>query len=127
MPSRKMKLPIRRRFTADQFVLIAKGHVPESMDDKWFLYLDPVTCELFMHRSWTGYCIYIMQFKKEQDGWAVNIAWVNRDPGQYEQTNLTHDLAVANWLIDVFLLGQRRDFPSETDHDDSAEESTDSG
>ena len=34
---------------------IRAGHIPEMMEDKWFIYWQDD--RLFFHRSWTGYCI----------------------------------------------------------------------
>jgi len=121
MPSKRKELPIERRFTYEEVVQIAKGHIPDSMDDKWFLYFDPTVLKLFIHRSWTGYCVYTVHFRQVDDWWAVSGAWVNRDPEQYEETNLQRDAAIAEWLIDVLLLDRRRDFPSVL-ADDSSEE-----
>ena len=33
------------------------------MEDKWFSYMDGNT--LYAHRSWTGYCIYIIEINEE--------------------------------------------------------------
>lgn len=33
------------------------------MEDKWFSYMDENT--LYAHRSWTGYCIYIIEINVE--------------------------------------------------------------
>ena len=44
------------------------------MEDKWFSYMDGNT--LYAHRSWTGYCIYIIEINVET---GVHDVTVNRD------------------------------------------------
>ena len=112
MPDKRAPLPLTRRLSNEEFAQIQKGFVPQSMDDHWFIYFDTSTNQLFMHRSWTGFCIYILKFAQMSNGWEVTASWVNRDTKQYEATDDEHDGAVALWLIDILLLGKERDFPS---------------
>jgi len=77
-----------------------------------------VRSELRMCRSWTGYCIYTLRFGEDSHGAEIMESWVNRDKEQYESTNTKHDAELAQWLIDAFLLGKRREFPSESRSDD---------
>ena len=39
---------------------IRQGMIPEVMEDKWFIYWKDDA--LFFHRSWTGFCIYVVRF-----------------------------------------------------------------
>lgn len=112
MPHRKAPLPLTRWLSNEEFAQIQKGFVPQSMDDHWFIYFDNSTNQLYMHRSWTGFCIYILKFVQMSDGWEVTASSVNRDPKQYKEADDEHDTAVALWLIDVLLLGKEREFPS---------------
>lgn len=112
MPESRQKLPLRRRFDTDEFNLIKQGFIPDSMEDKWFIYIDPAKDELGMYRSWTGYCIYLLKFRKEKGSYTISEAWVNRDAEQYTCEDIGYDAEVASWLIDFFLIGKRRDFPS---------------
>ena len=82
------------------------------MDDKWFIYFAPLTNQLYMHRSWTGFCIYIVKFEQTVTGWKVACAWANRNPKQYEERDSEHDAAVVQWVIDYVLLGKDSDYPS---------------
>ncbi|MGA7887813.1 MAG: HD domain-containing protein [Acidobacteriaceae bacterium] len=112
MPESRQRLPLRRTFNTGESILIRRGFVPASMDDKWFIYFNSATSELLIHRSWTGYCIYILKLRKKDDGYEISEAWVNRDSEQFSSKDIGLDAEVASWLIDVFLLGKRRDFPS---------------
>jgi hypothetical protein len=111
MPKARENLGLRRQFNAVEFSLIRKGYAPEY-DEKWVMLFDPIKDELRIYRSWTGHCIYGLNFREHSRGSEIFGSWVNRDPEQYESTNTKHDTEVANWLIDVFLLGRQRDFPS---------------
>lgn len=114
MPKSREKIPLRRVFSAKEFALVRKGFVPLSMDDKWFIFFDPATSELRMHRSWTGYCAYLLKLREDGDGCKISEAWANRDLEQHKSASTKHDVEVASWLIDVLLLGEERDFPSKS-------------
>ncbi|WP_109485404.1 HD domain-containing protein [Occallatibacter savannae] len=112
MPNARRKLRLNGSFDASEFALVKKGFIPESMDDRWFIFFDPDASQLQIHRSWTGYCIYLLKFRREGSRHEVSQAWVNRDPEQYTEDDPEHDAAVAIYLIDVLLLGKDRGFPS---------------
>jgi len=111
MPDTRQELGLRRRFNTAEFALIRKGFLPD-WDAKWGICFDAERIELRMCRSWTGTCIYLLNFREDSHGVEIGESWVNRDPEQYQETNVRHDSEVASWLIDVFLLGQNREFPS---------------
>ena len=64
------------------------------MEDKWFWYMEGPT--LWAHRSWTGHCIYRIDFG-EGDNHVVS---VNRDPAQYACTSIEEDIGSLNRLLD---------------------------
>ena len=69
---------------------IKQGLIPEEMEDKWFMYYSD-SC-LHVHRSWTGFTIYIVRFNEQDDGGAVAIDFrANRDPEQYKETKNERD------------------------------------
>lgn len=71
-------LAFKRRFTADQMRRLQQGLVPEQMEDKWFIVWHDDA--LWLHRSWTGQCIYRVCFAPDGDGFAVADVQVPRDP-----------------------------------------------
>lgn len=89
--------------------MIRRGVIPEQMEDKWFIYWSEG--ELFFHRSWTGFCIYVVKFQTGKEGYTTVEAQVNRDPLQYGKTNDGKDKATVSFLIDVVLLHRPHDFP----------------
>ena len=80
LPEARARIPFARDFDADQHDRIARGIVPQQMEDKWFIYLE--NDWLFVHRSWTGVCIYAVRLKRLGPGRTVEEAWANRDPGR---------------------------------------------
>lgn len=97
----------------DMLLAFARAHTfPPDWDAKWGISFDATRRELRMCRSWTGTCIYLLLFREHSKGAEIAESWVNRDPEQYQEDDTRHDREVASWLIDVFLLGQNREFPS---------------
>ena len=94
MPEKTASFPFVRSFGWDETDALRRGHVPEAMEDKWFWYMEGST--LFAHRSWTGYCIYRIDFGKD----GRHIVTVNRDPEQYGCTDIKEDRETLNKLLD---------------------------
>ena len=80
------------------------------MEDKWFIYWK--NDGLFFHRSWTGYCIYVVRFVAKADNFMMIEADVNRDPEQYNETNDENDIEMISCLVDVVLLHKEANFPN---------------
>src|SRR5262249_44725766 len=77
----------------------------------WFIYWE--NNALFFHRSWTGFCIYIVRFSIQADCYCMVEADVNRDPEQYRETSDERDAKMISYLIDLLLLQQEPDFPTD--------------
>lgn len=109
MPEKYACIPLNRELSADDRKMMRAGVIPEQMEDKWFVFFkDDV---LHFHRSWTGYCIYELQFRRLDTGWLASEFTVNRDPNQYTETNDENDRKMLSFLIDVLLLRRSADFP----------------
>jgi hypothetical protein len=113
MPASRATIAIDRRFSAEEMRRIRRGVIPEQMEDKWFAFFEDG--KLCLHRSWTGYCIYVATFEADGDGARLTGAEVNRDPGQYLGMDPDGDRARILALIDVVLL--RRPIPEDLDGD----------
>ena len=94
MPSQHDHFNLDRSFTPEQMKALRKGNVPQEMEDKWFWYMEGDT--LFAHRSWTGYCIYRIDFSPDDH----HKVTVNRDPEQYTCTSTDEDRDKLNQLLD---------------------------
>lgn len=92
MPHKHETFVLHRPFTAQQMSMLRRGNIPQAMEDKWFWYMEGDT--LYAHRSWTGFCIYRIDFKSDGN----HIVTVNRDPEQYKNSSITQD---AEWLNDL--------------------------
>lgn len=93
MPQRHEEFILERTFTPEQMSILRRGNIPQEMEDKWFWYMEGDT--LYAHRSWTGFCVYIIEFS--DDG--RHKVTVNRDPEQYTCTSVEEDLNTLNKLL----------------------------
>ena len=94
MPARHDTFRLHRPFTAAQMAALRRGNIPQEMEDKWFWFMEGDT--LFAHRSWTGICIYRVDFQPDQN----HLVTVNRDPEQYKCTSVEDDAESLNKLFD---------------------------
>ncbi|HEY5999597.1 MAG TPA: hypothetical protein VI078_09910 [bacterium] len=115
LPSARVTVTLGRTFTSQEMKKIRKGVIPEQMEDKWFVYWHNNT--LFFHRSWTGFCVYVVRFADTGTNWSMVEADINRDPEQYTETSNKMDAGLISWLIDVLLLRQHSEYPSEESKD----------
>ena len=82
---------------------IKNGVIPEEMEDKWFIYYESSENKLYLHRSWTGFCIYIIRFEEREDKFVATTAEVNRDPSQYSCTDDHQDKITVCIVMDSLL------------------------
>jgi hypothetical protein len=111
LPANTATIQLDRTFSFQEMDRIRRGLLPEQMEDKWFIYWNDDT--LFFHRSWTGFCIYVVHFVTDNEGCRMIKAEVNRDPEQYREINDIRDVELISYLIDVLLLHQEAVFPSD--------------
>lgn len=111
MAAQRTTIALDRTFSPQEMARIRSGLIPRQMEDKWFVYWQDDT--LFFHRSWTGFCVYIVHFAADADGYRMVEAEVNRDPEQYREENDERDARMIPYLIDVLLLHQLATFPSD--------------
>jgi len=78
------------------------GHIPEDMDDKWFVFFEDGW--LYFHRSWTGACIYALWLDGSPNGVRVVDGWVSRDADQYTSIDIESDRRIVQQLIQSRLL-----------------------
>ena len=94
MPQRHETFVLERPFSEEEMNALRCGNVPKAMEDKWFWYMEGST--LWAHRSWTGACIYRIDFKEDNR----HLVTVNRDPEQYRCTSVEEDTESLNSLLD---------------------------
>jgi hypothetical protein len=103
LPAQRTTLHIDRTYSAQEMKRIRQGLIPEAMEDKWFIFFEDDV--LYLHRSWTGYCMYEAHLVKKGDGWRVDYVLANRDPDQYNVTDDDKDVDLFVFLVDLLLLG----------------------
>lgn len=109
LPAQRAQLALQRAFTEQEYEQIRLGFIPEQMEDKWFMFVEDDT--LYIHRSWTGFCIYQLALVKENSNYVVGEAFANRDPSQYSSAGDLYDEKMALFLIDFLLLQERKMMP----------------
>lgn len=93
IPEQAEEFILEKKLTHNDIELMKEGHKPEEMEDKWFMYVENM--KLFIHRSWTGYCIYVVDIS---DDGKLNVK-VNRNPEQYKENDIERDKIQLNILI----------------------------
>ena len=55
--------------------IIRKGHIPEVMEDHWFMYCDDEYIRYY--RSWSGICAFEAHFHKKEDEYVIDELCIN--------------------------------------------------
>ena len=84
MPEKQVTVPLDIKLSDAQMARLRRGHIPEAMEDHWFMYCDGKF--IHYHRSWTGYCIFEAAYEKAPDGYRVTSLTINQDPEQHTAT-----------------------------------------
>ena len=97
MPDQHETFILPRAFTEKQMAVLRRGNIPQEMEDKWFWFMEGDT--LFAHRSWTGNCIYRIDFRPD----SRHLVTVNRDPEQYSCKDIDTEIKQLNRLLDGWI------------------------
>ena len=84
MPDESQSIALDREYSMKEFDRLRAGMVPQEMEDHWFLYFEEPW--LYLHRSWTGFCIYRVRFELAGTRARVAEAIVNRRSDQNRGT-----------------------------------------
>ena len=84
MPQEHVTVPLDIALTAGQMANVRLGHIPEAMEDHWFMYCTDT--RICYHRSWTGYCIFEAEYEASGDGYKVTCLTINTDKEQHTAT-----------------------------------------
>jgi hypothetical protein len=120
LPEARVDLGFAASYSNEDFARIRRGIIPHEMEDKWFIFFGEPW--LYLHRSWTGACIYAVRFQGTDDGGGVTAveSWVSHDTKHYSETATDYDRALATFLIERMLLGRPVPFPVPGDLPSSA-------
>lgn len=101
IPSQIEEFVLEKRLTCDDIRQIEEGRRPEETEDKWFMHYE--NSKLFIHRSWTGYCIYVVDISESGELKAI----VNRNSEQYKENDIERDKIQLNILINGLIRRNR--------------------
>jgi hypothetical protein len=101
----------RASFSAPQMENIRAGLVPESTEDKWFIYYQAPY--LYLHRSWTGQAIYRVTLDKTSQGVVVADALCSAEV--LRESTADQEASMLDFLISNLLLGEDKPFPMPSD------------
>jgi hypothetical protein len=107
------EIPWRAAFSSHDFERIRRGSIPQGMEDKWFVFFEEPN--LFLLRSWTGFCIYRVTFTRNGDAVVAQQAVVSANERQYRRSSDDSEVAHLESLVRGLLLdewGPVPDWPS---------------
>ena len=94
MPEKHATFTLHRPLSEEEVAVLRMGNIPQEMEDKWFWYCEGNT--LYAHRSWTGFCIFVVQMNP---GKSEHQVMVNRDLDQYNCKDAAEDEQQLNMLL----------------------------
>ena len=83
--------------TERQMEVVRMGHIPDAMEDHWFMYCDDSTIRYY--RSWTGICFAVASYEKSGDGYRITELRFNHDPQQRNVKAVDADVALFYGLL----------------------------
>ncbi|QKQ76137.1 hypothetical protein [Nostoc sp. TCL240-02] len=98
MPSASTNITVEKFYSQEEFDRITAGVIPEQMEDKWFIFYEAPW--LYLHRSWTGFCIFKVRFQVLGESVKIVEVQVNRDPAEYSNTDNERDASMLKILLD---------------------------
>ncbi|HKA35577.1 MAG TPA: hypothetical protein VKH43_02075 [Thermoanaerobaculia bacterium] len=93
MPAENERIALERDYSIEEFDRLRAGLVPQEMEDRWFIYFEDPW--LFLHRSWTGFCIYRVRFELSGTRARVAEVIVNRRQDQHRGAEGSESLGIV--------------------------------
>lgn len=97
MPEKNVLLSLNVTIPHKAMQVVKYGHIPEAMENHWFMYCDEDTIRYY--RSWSGICIFVAKYIEEGDKCTITELQVNRDPEQYRSNENGHDISLFMALL----------------------------
>ena len=97
MPDKHTTILMEESIPSAAMRAVKYGHIPDAMEDHWFMYCDETTIRYY--RSWTGCCIYIAKYEDDGKICRITELKVNRMPEQYSRTDNEYDIALFMALL----------------------------
>ena len=83
--------------TERQMEIVRYGHIPEAMEDHWFMYADEDSINYI--RSWTGITIFRAKYKPSEDGYLITELNINGNKEDYRESNTETAVALFYALL----------------------------
>ena len=97
------RIPVRLRFTREQYEKLTQGFNPETMEDKWFIYVEDDV--IHFHRSWTGYETYRAELLPDKDGsYVITEIFAERNAKKYTNTDDERDATLFPKVLGYLVL-----------------------
>jgi hypothetical protein len=100
LPKKREPLHFTALYTDARAEDVLMGHLPEDMDDRWFIYSDDGW--IYFLRSWTGACIFAMKLDGSPAGVRVVDSWASRETSEHTSTDAAQDRRTLANLIDRY-------------------------
>lgn len=97
MPANHTTFILERTLSEEERQHLCQGHMPMEMEDRWFSYCEDG--KLYIHRSWTGFCIFIVNLQ----GPGPLTVTCNQDPDQFNETDIDNCRQWADDLLSMFI------------------------
>lgn len=91
------KIDCNIKITKEEMNILIMGHIPEVMEDHWFMYCDDNSINYY--RSWTGTQIFKAYYKVVYDEYLIYKIEINNNKDEYNEENLQKSIELFKNLI----------------------------
>jgi len=92
---------LNKELNAAEYQALLMGFLPRDMDDRWFMYANEGY--VYLHRSWTGHCIFRLKIEVIKDDCLLTELRINRDTDQYKSTNVEVDKREVDSILSYLI------------------------
>jgi hypothetical protein len=101
MPDTYAEAYVDRHLSEIEYHALIQGFSPRDMDDRWLMYLKDDW--LYLHRSWTGFCIFKVKLQSIGNEFRLTNLQINRNYTQYKSTNIEADKNELNSVLNTLI------------------------
>ncbi len=89
-----------KKLSMEEFNKLKQGHLPEAMEDHWFMYCDEDSINWI--RSWTGIQIFKGFYRIENNECIIYSVQINNNKDEYQPKSYYESLGVFEHLVDCY-------------------------
>lgn len=97
------KVPMYYELSKEKMDVLKKGHIPEAMEDHWFMYCD--RSYIRYYRSWTGMCAFEAHYHKVQNNYIIDSLTMNHRLDEFGVNGEGPAMVLFLYLIESELHG----------------------